>query len=190
MTPQPNCPVTWWRQKPVIVVAKIYACDWAIMAYNRINNKFEGVSSFLIIMYRSRDMFSKFLPALIWDIRQHSSTVWWEITAWQSCIWRVSKEWDKGAPLGLISAVLSGSPFRGRSAGSFPEQRLVSTFIICTNDVKICVRARLAMSVHHSQFAVSWVVVSDELDLPFQNGWVRPCLKYMNLKKGKKQRRR
>ena len=144
MTPQPNCPVTWWRQKPVIVVAKIYACDWAIMAYNRINNKFEGVSSFLIIMYRSRDMFSKFLPALIWDNRQHSSTVWWEITAWQTCIWRVSKEWNKGAPLGLISAVLSGSPFRGRSAGSFPEQRLVSTFIICTNDVKICVRARLA----------------------------------------------
>ena len=144
MTPQPNCPVTWWRQKPVIVVAKIYACDWAIMAYNRINNKFEGVSSFLIIMYRSRDMFSKFLPALIWDNRQHSSIVWWEITAWQSCIWRVSKEWNKGAPLGLISAVLSGSPFRGRSVGSFPEQRLVSTFIICTSDVKICVRARLA----------------------------------------------
>ena len=45
-------------------------------------------------------------------------------------------------------------------------------------------------SVHHSQSAVSWVVASDELDLPFQNEWVRPCLKHMNLKKGKKQRRR
>ena len=41
-------------------------------------------------------------------------------------------------------------------------------------------------SVHHSQSAVSWVVASEELDLPFQNGWVRPCLKRMTLKKGEK----
>ena len=115
MTPQPHCPVTWWRQKPVVVVAEIYACDWAIMAYNRINNKFEGVSSLLIIMYRSHDIFSKFLPALIWDNRQHSSTVWWEL-ACLAVIWRVSKEWNKGARLGSISGALSGSPFRGRSA--------------------------------------------------------------------------
>ena len=46
------------------------------------------------------------------------------------------------------------------------------------------------LSVHHSQSAASWVVASEELDLPYQNGWVRPRLKHMNLKKGRKQRRR
>lgn len=115
MTPQPYCPVTWWRQKPVVVVAEVYACDWAIMAYNRINNKFEGVSSLLTIMYHSRDIVSKFLSALIWDNRLHSSTVWWEITC-LAVIWRVSKERNKDVPLDSISAALSGSPFRGRSA--------------------------------------------------------------------------
>ena len=42
------------------------------------------------------------------------------------------------------------------------------------------------LSVHHSQSDGSWVVASEELDLPFQNGWVRPRLKHMNLKKGEK----
>ena len=39
--------------------------------------------------------------------------------------------------------------------------------------------------VHHSQLTVSWVVASDELELPLQNGWERPCLKHMNLKERK-----
>ena len=46
------------------------------------------------------------------------------------------------------------------------------------------------LSVHHSQSAVSWVLASDEFDLLFQNGWVRPCLKHMNFKKGEKATQR